>query len=96
MAFSTSRRGAEGGVWLLFDATALAGITLAGCAVAAAWITSRERVRPEAGESITESGLRGWSGEGGRELLVGGVEGLSLDLGAAFGRRGSPLLSGYG
>ena len=88
MAFSTSRRGGEGAgeAWLLFGATALAGITLTGCAVAAVWITSREKVRPEAGESITELGLRGRSGEGGRELLVGGAEGLSLDLGAAFGR----------
>jgi len=87
MAFSTSRRGGEsaGGAWLLFDATALAGLTLTGCTVAAAWITSRERVRPKAGAS-TELGLRGRSGEGGRELLVGGVEGLSLDLGTAFGR----------
>jgi hypothetical protein len=88
MAFSTSRRGGEdaGGAWLLFDTAALAGLTLTGFAVAAVWITSRERVRPEAGESIMEAGLRGRSGEGGRELSVGGAERLSLDLGAAFGR----------
>jgi hypothetical protein len=69
---------------LLFDATALAGLTLTGWTVAAVWITSRERVRPEAGESIAELGLEGRFGEGGRELFVGGVEGRSL--GAAFGR----------
>jgi hypothetical protein len=56
MAFSTSRRGGvdEEAAWLWFDAIVLAAITLAGLAVAAVAITSRESVRPEAGESLTE------------------------------------------
>jgi hypothetical protein len=56
MAFSTSRRGGvdEGEAWLKFDVIALATLTLAGPAVAAVEMTSRESVRPEAGESFTE------------------------------------------
>ena len=56
MAFSTSRRGgvAEGLARSRFDVSALAAIILAGLAVAAVEITSRESVRPEEGEAFTE------------------------------------------
>jgi hypothetical protein len=56
MAFSTSRLGGvdERLSWLLFDVSALAAIILAGLAVAAVEITSRESVRPEEGEAFTE------------------------------------------
>lgn len=90
MALSTSRRGGDDG-WLscsLFGVAVLAlvELRLTGLAIDAVWMTSRERVRPEVGESVTEFELGGRSGEGGRELLVGGAEGLSFGLGAGLGR----------
>jgi hypothetical protein len=74
--------------WLLFEVArlALAALMLAGLALALVWMMSRERICPDAGESVTELELRGPSGDCGRESLAGGAEGLSLDLGAGFGR----------
>jgi hypothetical protein len=90
MALSISRRGGEGVWlrWLLFEVArlALAALMLAGLGLALVWMMSRERIRPDAGESVTELELGGPSADGSRELLAGGGKGLSLDLGAAFGR----------